>query len=157
MTPLAELLVADAKPGRVHWIGLRPGRLQDMQDMADVEIAEAGLVGDHGRANKRAVTLFQAEHLSVLESFVGRPVAPAELRRNILVEGLNLSAFRGAELQLGGARLEITGPCAPCSRMSQALGPGGYNALRGHGGWCARVVSPGFVCIGDAVSRNASV
>jgi MOSC domain-containing protein YiiM len=32
------------------------------------------------------------------------------------------------------------------------LGPGGYSALRGHGGWCADVVQPGEVALGDAVA-----
>ena len=53
--------------------------------------------------------------------------------------GLNLLASNGRRLRIGSdAVLEITGVCAPCSRMEQILGEGGYNAVRGHGGLTAR-------------------
>ncbi|MDJ0825976.1 MAG: MOSC domain-containing protein [Rhodobacter sp.] len=113
-----------------------------------------GLVGDHGRAGKRAVTLFQHEHLAAVAAYLGvETVAPEALRRNIHIAGLNLSALRGARLSIDGAEIELTGPCAPCSRMTEALGRGGYNALRGHGGWCARVVRPGMIRLDAKVAR----
>jgi MOSC domain-containing protein YiiM len=55
-------------------------------------------------------------------------------------------------MAVGGAVLRITGICAPCSRMEEVLGFGGYTAVRGHGGRCAEVVTPGRVAIGDAVA-----
>lgn len=123
-----------------------------MQAVARAEITEAGLAGDHGRAGKRAVTLLQAEHLAAIGGFLGRgPVPPEALRRNLLISGLNLAGLRGRPLRLGGAVIEITGPCAPCSRMEAAFGPGGYAAVRGHGGMTARVLQPGQVGLGDAL------
>lgn len=152
MEPMAALLARHAGPGRVDWIGLRPARLAQVQAVEAALLTEAGLEGDHASGGLRALTLIQAEHLPVIAALahIGA-VAPDTLRRNIVVSGLNLSALRGSVLTLGAAQVRITGPCAPCSRMETALGPGGYNAMRGHGGWCAEVVRAGRVAVGDVV------
>jgi MOSC domain-containing protein YiiM len=125
-----------------------------MLAVATAALGEAGLDGDHARAGKRALTLFQHEHLGAVAAYLGREaLAPELLRRTVHVKGLNLSAMRGVPLRIGEALVEITTVCAPCSRMEEALGPGGYNALRGHGGWCARVRVPGRIALGDTVRR----
>ena len=100
-----------------------------------------------------AVTLIQAEHLPVIAALAGvERVRPEQLRRNLSISGINLLACRKAILCIGDAEIEITGPCAPCSRMERAIGHGGYNAMRGHGGWYAAVVRPGRIAVGDAVT-----
>jgi len=54
----------------------------------------------------------------------------------------------------GSVRIEITGPCPPCSRMEDELGEGGYAALRGHGGATARIVVGGVLRVGDTVNLD---
>jgi MOSC domain-containing protein YiiM len=142
----------------VTWIGLRPARGAPVEVVTEAEAeVGAGLRGDRwtpsrGGQGTRQVTLLQAEHLPVIAALAGLDaVDPSVLRRNLVVEGINLTALQGQRIQVGDAVLELTGPCSPCSKMEVALGPGGYNALRGHGGWNARVLRSGTVAVGAEV------
>ena len=150
---LGEMMATHARTGRVVWIGLRAERYAAMDQVSSAQVDESGLVGDHGRAGKRAVTLIQSEHLPVIAALAAIPeVLAADLRRNIVISGLNLLAMRKGLLRLGNVVLEIHGPCPPCSRMEKTLGPGGYNAMRGHGGWYASVITSGVIAVGDQVA-----
>lgn len=152
MADLKSLIAGWAQPGRVTWIGLRPERRAALVAVEEAQVEADGLAGDHGRPGKRAVTLVQGEHLGAIGSYLGRgAVSPFDLRRNILVEGINLVALKDRPLRLGAAVLRLTVVCAPCSRMEETFGPGGYSAVRGHGGWCAEVLEPGLIRLGDTV------
>lgn len=140
------------RPGRVDWIGVRPARRAPMTRLDRVAVTEGGLAGDHGRAGKRAVTLIQAEHLPAIAALCDGAVTPQALRRNILVSGINLAALRGRDVSIGSVIVHITSPCAPCSRMEETLGPGGYSAVRHHGGWCAQVIRGGEILLGDSAA-----
>lgn len=157
------------RAGRIERIYLRPRRRVAAQSVeTTLAIAARGLEGDRGAlrtpvspgGGARRVTLIQAEHLAAVAAFMGMDVVdPALLRRNLLVSGLNLLAtralFRDQTLLLRVGPevvLEVTGHCAPCSRMEEVLGPGGYNALRGHGGVTARVIMGGRISVDDAVT-----
>lgn len=157
-SPLARLLSAPPHAGSLTWIGLRPGRRLPMQPVACAMLdPEAGLIGDRyaGSSGVRQVTLIQAEHLAAIGGYLRRaPIDPALLRRNLVVSGINLLALTGHRLRIAGALLEVTGLCHPCSRMEEILGPGGYNAVRGHGGLTARVLLPGSIRLGDALIRE---
>lgn len=170
---LRELTQRFVGAGRVEAILLRPARLVPMASVSEVAVELGrGLIGDRRSfdlrtgdlAQKREITLFQAEHLSVIARWLGLPsLDPARLRRNLLVSGINLASMRSLfadvrlQWQFGEAVvLEVTGTCEPCSLMEAELGEGGYNAMRGHGGVTARVVVGGTIRVADLVRLRAS-
>jgi MOSC domain-containing protein YiiM len=150
---LSRLLASLPQQGRVTWIGLREARRVAPVRVTEVEAkAGQGLTGDRGRGGKRAVTLIQAEHIAAVASMLGSSTLdPALLRRNLVVSGINLLALRNRRFRVGAVLLEGTGHCHPCSRMEAALGPGGFNAMRGHGGITATIIESGVVREGDGV------
>ena len=144
--------------GTVAWIGVRPAPRVAMLALEYVEaIAGRGLQGDRTveklrPGNDRQVTLIQAEHLVAMAALLRREsIDPALLRRNIVVDGLNLASLKGHAFRVGDAILEMTGDCHPCSLMELQLGTGGYNAMRGHGGITARVIAGGTIRVGALV------
>lgn len=153
--PLREIIATLPQVGRLVSIGLRPERRAPLVavDRAELSVAE-GLIGDHyqGKSKKRQLTLIQAEHLGSVSSMLGgKTIDPLLTRRNLVITGVNLLAFKGRRFSIGEVVLEMTGPCEPCSRMEENFGPGGYNAMRGHGGICAKVIHGGAISVGDEV------
>ncbi|UZR93215.1 MOSC domain-containing protein [Chondrinema litorale] len=141
--------------GNVTWIGVRPATREKINELQEVTVDEYGLVGDRYKksSGNRAITLIQQEHLPVIQSILNlSALHPSTLRRNIVVKGINLLALKDKKFKIGTAVLEMTGYCHPCSRMEEALGDGGYNAMRGHGGITAKVIENGKINIGDEVS-----
>lgn len=149
--------------GRLEWIGLRPERMGELLSVDEVSvIAGRGLEGDHkvtGRVgSKRQVTLIQQEHLIAVAGMLHKDrVGPEQVRRNLVVSGINLLALKNKQFRVGDVLLEFSGPCEPCSRMEYNLGSGGFNAMRGHGGITAKVIEGGTIRVGDAVVMAASL
>lgn len=157
---LQSLIETMPQIGRLTGIAIRPAKRAALvpQEKAALH-PEQGLLGDHysGSSGKRQVTLIQAEHLRAVASMLGTTeIDPLLSRRNLVVEGINLLAFKNRQFYVGETLLEMTGPCEPCSRMEDNYGPGGYNAMRGHGGICARVIEGGEIRIGDQVRLASS-
>lgn len=159
------LLTRLPHPGTLRWIGVRRARRGRVDSVASTRaLVGLGLEGDHrseGRApdpsRKRQVTLIQAEHLPVIAALLHLDaVDPTLLRRNLVIEGINLLALKDQRFRIGAALFEGSGPCHPCSRMEEALGDGGLAAMRGHGGITARVLEEGEVAVGDEVEALPS-
>lgn len=151
METIAALTSRNAQSGLVQWMGVRPKRRQPMKATDAIQILKTGIEGDHYQSGgKRSITLIQYEHLFAIASYLKLPsVSPADLRRNIVISSMNLLGLRNCQFKIGDAILEGTGLCAPCSRMEEIFGEGGYSAVRGHGGITAKILQPGNIHIGD--------
>jgi len=155
---LQRLLTGPMRPGELAWIGLRPVRREAMTSVSAARLVPGeGLEGDHyisSRNGPRQVSLIAAEDLAAIGQFLGgAPASPEQLRRNLVTRGVNLLALKDRRFSIGDVILEGAGECAPCGRMEENLGPGGYNAVRGHGGIVARVIEGGDIRLGDPIRR----
>lgn len=163
---LRTLTTQFAQNGRLDAIYLRPARNVPCVEVAYAQaLAGQGLIGDrilkspsrNPLGSNRQVTLIQAEHIAVIAAFLNKPIDAGWLRRNLVVSSINLLAAKSLfkdqpiQLQIGEVVLEITGPCEPCSKMEAILGQGAYNAMRGHGGVNAKIVSGGELKLGNSV------
>jgi MOSC domain-containing protein YiiM len=119
-----------------------------MREQEEVEaLRDKGFRGCiHGRpGSKRQVLLMDTETLDRL----GVPVGA--VKENISTRGLDFETLgRGQRLRIGGAVLEITIPCDPCSRMDE-IRRGLEQELRGRRGWLSRVVEAGAIRRGDSI------
>jgi MOSC domain-containing protein YiiM len=155
---VAERLDLLPQIGRVEWIGCSPAPRGEIVAVDSVMLlAGHGLEGDHHAKRRsggeRQVTLIQHEHFAAMAGVLHRDtVRPEQLRRNLVISGINLLALKGKRFRIGDCVLEYTGPCDPCSRMEETFGAGGLNAVRGHGGITARVHFGGTIRIGASVS-----
>ena len=142
--------------GNVEWIGVRTKKKDDLLVVQSIKVKKGtGIVGDHfmgSLSGKRQVTLIQKEHLNAISSILGKKgIDPKLTRRNIVISGINLLSLKRHKFRIGSVILETTGICAPCKRMEENLGPGGYNAMRGHGGITATVIEEGEIKLGDTI------
>jgi MOSC domain-containing protein YiiM len=142
--------------GRLEWIGIAREARGPIERLIRALLQPGtGIDGEHhatSGASSRQVTLIQAEHLPVVAALLKREsLSPDLLRRNLVISGINLVALKQRQFRIGDVLLEGSGACAPCSRMEENLGPGGYNAMRGHGGITAIVIEGGEIHVGDPV------
>tara|TARA_B100000579_G_scaffold344702_1_gene297212 strand:- start:157 stop:648 length:492 start_codon:yes stop_codon:yes gene_type:complete len=155
-TVIKDLFKVIPQKGNVEWIGVRTKKNADLSVVESIKVEKGtGLVGDHFKgtlSGKREVTLIQKEHLNVISNILGgKTINPKLTRRNIVISGINLLSLKNQQFKVGSAILETTGICAPCKKMEENLGPGGYNAMRGHGGITATVIEEGDIKLGDTV------
>ena len=110
-------------------------------------IVHKGMEGcNHARTqSSRQVLLVDLETLAELN------LSPGEIKENLTVSGMNVSALEpGTELKVGEAELRVTGPCEPCFRMDE-IRDGLKRALEGRRGVLCRVIKEGAICRGDRV------
>lgn len=129
----------------------QPAGQAAMIELPEVEcIAGKGLVGDRffgfKEDYKGQVTFFEHEEYERLcERFGRHGVPPSVFRRNVITRGVDLNALIGSEFEVQGIRFLGTQESAPCYWMNQAFAEGAEEAMKGHGGLRAKILTNGFL------------
>jgi MOSC domain-containing protein YiiM len=134
---------------QVIFLQLVPKRKAPPVPSASLKLLEGlGIEGDsHVKPRGSRQVLLMAE-----ENCDAFGLAPGEVRENIVTRGLgNLQALpAGTRLEIGGAALEITKDCEPCSFIDR-LRPGLREKMVGRRGMLARVTRSGEIRVGDEI------
>ena len=143
--------MSSAAVGEIVAIHLCSATRAPMRSVSTASVVETGIDGDRhaapeGSRKARQVLLMDRETLEALD------LNPGDIRENITVSGLDFATLEaGRRVTLGGeAVVEVTGPCAPCSRMDE-IRPGLKDELQGRRGKLAFVVETGSIGVGDTV------
>ena len=129
--------------------------------MASVERVEAvagvGLRGDRYAAGRGTFSAWPGagRHLTLVANEVVAEVgvAAADLRRNVVVAGVDLDELMGADFVVGGAVLRGVRRCEPCALLEERTGRKGLRkALAGRSGLRADVLVGGPIAVGDGVA-----
>jgi MOSC domain-containing protein YiiM len=127
-----------------------------LREVPEIEcIAGHGIRGDrfydYRDDYKGQITFFSIEVFDKLADQFGLTNKSAgNLRRNVIVSGVNLNDLIGQEFCIQGVRLRGTAHCRPCYWMNQAIAPGAEEFLQGNGGLRAQILSDGTIAVGDA-------
>ncbi len=131
------------------------GRMEYENVRVDEVVCEAGrgLVGDRyydfKEDYKGQVSFFSWEVLEEMRrSYEG--VRFADLRRNILVRGMDMEGLVDRIFEVQGVSFEGSEECKPCYWMEEAVGEGAEDFLTGgfRGGLRARIVGGGVLRVG---------
>ncbi len=122
-------------------------------------VAGRGIAGDrffdYKEDYKGQITFFSAEVFDDVCRTLGLSGRdPSVVRRNVIVRGVDLTAWYEGEFELQGIRFRGMGECKPCYWMDAALGPGAEAALRGRGGLRAKILSTGKLSVDFAESTT---
>ena len=100
---------------------------------------------DYKTGYKGQITFFSQEvYTRLCEELNIRDKAAAVLRRNVICEGIDLNTLTGGtEFEVQGVLFRGREECKPCYWMDRSFGPGAEQALRGHGGLRAEILSEG--------------
>ncbi|HEX4631943.1 MAG TPA: MOSC domain-containing protein [Chthoniobacterales bacterium] len=135
------------------------GRAPDDHPLIEVReiecVAGRGIRGDrfydYRDDYKGQITFFSIEVFEKLADRFGLTnKSPGNLRRNVIVAGVNLNDLIGQEFSVQGVRLRGTAHCRPCYWMNQAIAPGAEEFLQGNGGLRAQILGDGVITVGDA-------
>jgi MOSC domain-containing protein YiiM len=97
------------------------------------------------------VSLIAREVIEAVLGETGIDLGQGRHRRNLVTEGVDLSALKGRTFRIGVAVLRGIGLCQPCGYLERLTEAGTLAALKGRGGLRAEVVGEGVIRVGDPI------
>lgn len=149
--------------GRVVGIYISPNKAEPMQSLEQVRaLSGVGLEGDRyalglGTFSKKSlkirhVSLVGREAIVAANEAAGTGFTPAETRRNLVTEGVDLNELVDRLFTVGDILMFGVELCDPCSHPSNLSGkPGFKDAFYNRGGLRAQIMSSGLITLGDSV------
>ena len=131
-----------------------------MERVESVEAVSGGLSGDRYQRGTGhyapfdvcEVTLIEAEDVEAIREEAGIDLGGGQHRRNVVTRGVDLEGLLGATISVGDAQVRGTRRRPPCAHVERVAEEKGLaRALRGRGGICADVGSPGEIRVGDPI------
>ena len=148
---LVEIWISPGNDFRGHH-GMARGE-HGIENRREVEcVAGMGLRGDryfgYKTDFKGQVTFFDADAVDALRERFDRPdLSGGTFRRNLIVRGVDLSAWTGKRFRFQGIEFEGSEECKPCYWMDEAVAPGAeeFMKTRFRGGLRARILTDGWL------------
>ena len=149
--------------GLIHSINISSGGVPK-RAVDSANILKNGVKGDFNRVRDsrggdpdRAVCIFSLERINEMKQ-EGHPIEIGSTGENLTIQGVDWNTLvEGARLEIGDVILELSEPCAPCSKIGESFierrfGRVDHEQEFGWSRWLARVVREGSVSIGDSVN-----
>jgi len=128
-----------------------PAGANPVIEKANIEcVAGRGIRGDrffeYKEDYKGQITFFSLEVFrEVCERLCVASLSPGVVRRNVMVEGIDLNELIGNRFEIQGVQFDGVCECTPCYWMDHAIAPGAEELLKGRGGLRARILTDGVL------------
>ena len=147
----------------VHSINVSSGGVPKSK-VESADIMKKGVEGDFNRFRDgrggntdRAVCIFSLELIQRLKD-EGHPIEIGSTGENLTIRGVEWESLsEGTHLEIGDVVLELSEPCAPCSKIGESFIGRRFDRVDhdqeyGWSRWLARVLREGRVSVGDSVN-----
>ena len=149
--------------GLVHSINISSGGVPK-RTVDYANIGKQGVEGDFNRFRDgkggdpdRAVCIFSLERIEELK-LEGHPIEVGSTGENLTIRGVEWESLsEGKPVEIGEVVLELSEPCAPCSKIGESFIGRKFDRVDhdkeyGWSRWLARVLREGEVTVGDSVN-----
>jgi MOSC domain-containing protein YiiM len=101
----------------------------------------------------RQITLIEVEAVDALCKEQGIAVSAADIRRNLVLRGVQLNRLVDKKIKLGEVTLHGIRLCEPCQYLAKSTQPEVLPGLLHRGGLRAEILTEGMIRVGDSLKE----